>query len=192
MKRQRRWSFHHQVKLHLRTLNRGGPSVTGYTCPNTFLPVLQSSPVCCPRTWHRRTSSRSDTSSPSLPPPGSASTIWKPVSENRSTRTQKRRTGPSTRKSCGRWSTTHVCDGHGPQMQGAGWRGHVKETLNGRQVIANINQLVIGRSLKPRLQINATEFFWHSFCSNNSTDLCWRKIYFILNILQYWMINREK
>lgn len=37
--------------------------------------------------------------------------------------------------------------------------GHVKETLNGRQVIVNINQLVIGRSLMPRLQINATEFF---------------------------------
>lgn len=38
--------------------------------------------------------------------------------------------------------------------------GHVKENLNGRQVIVvSINQLVVGRSLMPRLQINATEFF---------------------------------
>lgn len=38
--------------------------------------------------------------------------------------------------------------------------GHVKENLNGSQVIVvSRKQLLIGRSLMPRLQIKATELF---------------------------------
>lgn len=101
---------------------------------NVFLPVLQSSPVCCPRTWYPKTTSRSDTWSPSLPPPGSASTIWKAVSESRLMRMQKWQTRSCMWKDCGRWSATRtsVCDRRRrhTSAQDAGWLelcGHVKK-----------------------------------------------------------------
>lgn len=101
---------------------------------NAFLPVLQSSPVCCPRTWYPKTTSCSDMWSPSPPPLGSASTIWKAASESRLMRMQKWQTRSCTWKDCGRWSATRasVCDGQRrhTSAQDAGWLelcGHVKK-----------------------------------------------------------------